>query len=622
MEKKNQQKQKKQQENQNPHHKEYGVLSNSVAAMQAMWGYSRKFPAWIALGFFCAPVVQYLWTFLSKLVIDLIVEEQKVSNLILLMAGVTLLQMVVTMLNDLYYTKYYLYIGARFRLMSQKNRKIMTIGFECLEDKDVLDCYQRAGNACNNNDQGVEGMMRALVNLLLVLPVVLVGILILGTVNGYLILGMLLCALLQFAVNNHTNKACKEKVWDPLAPWWRKHGYLSHTTSDFSAAKDIRMFGLREWLLKKYRKLNQERYEAQKTNARFWMAASTFSAFLWAGIQVATYAWLIAGVVKGECTIGNFSLYLTAAMTFFEYMNQMLSAIATLLARSREYDNFRSFMDLDTEKEEQGKQVPAYETYEFTFRNVSFRYPKAETYALENLNLTLKAGERLAVVGLNGAGKSTFIKLLLRLYEPTEGEILLNGVNIKEYNRKSYYGIFSVAFQEVRLFAFSLAENVSMKAPEQTDRSRAEHCLIEAGLGEKLQELERGVDTELLKVLHDDGIDLSGGEKQKLALARVLYKNAPVVVLDEPTAALDALAESRLYQDFDQLIGKKTAVYISHRLSSTQFCDHVAMFRAGKMIEYGTHEELLAGDGAYAEMFRVQAQYYVDVKEGEVAADV
>lgn len=270
---------------------------------------------------------------------------------------------------------------------------------------------------------------------------------------------------------------------------------------------------------------------------------------------------------------------------------------------------------------EEGEPVPDAKSYEFEFRNVSFRYPKSDTYALRNLSLTLSPGERLAVVGLNGAGKSTFIKLLLRLYEPAEGEILLNGVNINRYARGSYYRLFAPVFQDVQLFAFPLSENISMQEPLNTDKDRARECLIKSGLEDKLKTLPSGMDTEVLKVIYDDGTDFSGGEKQKIALARALYKDAPVVVLDEPTAALDALAESRLYQDFDKLIGERSAVYISHRLSSTQFCSHVAMFEEGELAEYGTHRELLEKDGAYARMFHTQAQYYVD-EAGEVAADV
>lgn len=195
-------------------------------------------------------------------------------------------------------------------------------------------------------------------------------------------------------------------------------------------------------------------------------------------------------------------------------------------------------------------------------------------------------------------------------------------MNVAKYSKTSYYRIFAPVFQEVNLFAFPLAENVSMKAPDSTDKRLAENCLENAGFGEKLKEIPNGVDTEILKVIYDDGTDLSGGEKQKLALARALYKDAPVVVLDEPTAALDALAESKLYGDFDKLIGGKTAVYISHRLSSTQFCNEVAMFKDGEMVELGTHKELLEQGGAYAEMFRIQAQYYVDSPEEEAMENV
>ena len=194
----------------------------------------------------------------------------------------------------------------------------------------------------------------------------------------------------------------------------------------------------------------------------------------------------------------------------------------------------------------------------------------------------------------------------------TEGEILLNGTNINRFRRKEYFTLFAPAFQNVEIFAFPISENVSMKRPEETDCELAEKYLEQAGLADKLAELKDGVHTELLKVLHDDGVDLSGGEKQKLALARALYKDAPIIVLDEPTAALDALAEYRLYKSFDEMIGKKSAVYISHRLSSTRFCDNIAMFVAGKLVEYGTHEALLAKKGAYAEMFEIQAQYYKD----------
>ncbi len=614
------------QEKKNPLHREHGVVKNIIFVFKNMIGYDKKLLLFIVLGAICEPLMRYFWSFLPKLILDLISANEGQKELLILMAGVTAFQLVLTMTTSYYqYGVGWRYIGARFYMMLKMNRKAMKIDFEHLEDPDVMDCYQKAQNACNDNNNGVEGMMRESTRLVESLTTVLLGIGILSTLNVWLVLLMVGIAFVNFLVVNRTNRITKMRVWDPLATWWRKRWYMQYETTNFDAAKDIRMFGLRGWLTNKYKELNKIRYEAQKVNAKFWFWTSVSGNIFWCASQILVYAWLIDAMVNRDLSIGNFTLYLASSATFFEYVSSLLNGMAGVLARNREIDDFRSFLDFDGgDKNQDGKVLERAESYEFVFENVSFKYPKAERYALKNLNLTLKAGERLAVVGLNGAGKSTMIKLLLRLYEPTEGRILLNGVDVREYNKESYYNAFAPVFQQVELFAFPMDENVSMKEPERTDGERAKECLFAAGLKEKVESLPNGRKTELLKIVYDDGVDLSGGEKQKLALARALYKDAPVVVLDEPTAALDALAEAKLYEDFDKLIGGKTAVYISHRLSSTQFCSHVAMFADGEMVEYGTHAELMEHDGAYAEMFKIQAQYYIEETEKaeqEVAAD-
>ena len=580
----------------------------------------RWFLVLIPIGMVCTPMLQYLWTFISKFVIDVITNEQGTGQLSKLLLIFIVLQLIAAMLNSYYDSNtWWRFIHARLRMIQKKNLKIMRINYEHLENPDVMDCYERAGQACNNNMNGVEGMMREGAEFLKSLAVVLVGLAIMGSLNLWMVLLVFAVTVLNFLFRNYTSRTAKKKVWDPLAPWWRKNQYMQNTTTDFAAAKDIRMFGLKDWLCDKYRDLAKVRCDAQRENERLWRNAGFAGAATWLVSQAGVYAYLICQVIQGNVTIGDFTMYTASFATFFNFINELLTHAGNLLACSREVDDFRSFLDFwGGDEEDGGIPVPKLDSYEFTFKNVSFRYPKAEAYALKNLNLTVKAGERLAVVGLNGAGKSTFIKLLLRLYEPTEGEILLNGVNIKDYNRHDYYQVFAPVFQTVELFAFPLAENISMQAPDETDAKKAEDCLQAAGLKEKLEALPKGVKTEVLKVIYDDGVDFSGGEKQKIALARALYKDAPVVVLDEPTAALDAVAESRLYEDFDKLIGGKTAVYISHRLSSTQFCNHVAMFSGGEMVEYGTHKSLLEQDGEYAKMFRIQAQYYME-ESGEEA---
>lgn len=605
----------------NPLHIEHSLMGNVGFILKYMIKVDKFFLALIPLGVLCSPVMQYLWTFISKFVIDMITGEGEVRQLLRMILVSAAVQTVSTMANTWFWGElWWRYIKTRFVMIRDKNYKVMSIDFECLEDPDLMDCYQKAGNAANNNMDGIEGMMREIVNFLQQVSVTAAGLLIMGRMNGYIMLLLIFMAALSAANGNHANKKAKRTIWDPMASWWRKSNYMENITTDAAAAKDIRMFGLKEWLAEKYRKLNLSRLEAFQKNAKLWTAACVINSILWAVCQLALYGWLVMAVAEKRITIGNFSLYIAAASSFFNSVSQMLGSINNLFARSREVDDFRSFLEFDGgDGAAKGRDVPKLPQYGFEFRNVSFRYPKSEQYALKNLNLVINAGERLAVVGLNGAGKSTFIKLLLRLYEPTEGEILLNGVNVREYSKKSYYALFSPIFQNVELFAFPLAENVSMKDPAHTDKERAAQKLALSGFQEKLDSLPKGVDTEILKVIDDEGVDLSGGEKQKLALARALYKDAPVVVLDEPTAALDALAESRLYEEFDRLIGGRTAVYISHRLSSTQFCHHVALFQDGELAEYGTHESLMEAGGGYAQMFRIQSQYYVDGYKEEAA---
>ena len=309
-------------------------------------------------------------------------------------------------------------------------------------------------------------------------------------------------------------------------------------------------------------------------------------------------------------------MYFSTISGFGDWMKGILEDIANIKAQSMYLDDMREFLEMkDSDEVENPIEIPKDDSYEIEFKNVSFKYPRTERYIYKNLSLKIKKGQRLAIVGINGAGKTTFVKLLCRLYEPTSGEILINGVNIKNFSKEEYFKVLSVVFQEIKTFAFSVAENVSLKDKENTDRSKVLKCIEKAGIKEKIDSLEKGIDTSLLKILDEDGVELSGGENQKLALARALYKNGKIVILDEPTSALDAVAEYNIYKGFDELIGEKTAIYISHRLASTKFCDVIAFFENGEVVEYGTHDELLSKNGKYSEMFNIQSQYYKEESE-------
>lgn len=602
-------------QNDDLYHKKFGLFNNVEYLLGEIKEHSKVLFIFFPIAFFVLALNRYIWSFLSKFIIDLVTKEGSVKSLLILIGVFSLLTLFIFLMQSFYYNKTWPnFILFRMKILMKKNYKVMTMPFEYYENPKILDCHQKALMAVSSNDSGIEGMTRELFYFVQQLGAVICGLILLGTMNILIVIGMSILAFTNFLITNNANRYNKKAIWDKLSTFWRKDSYMNFALADFSFAKDIRMYGIRKFLTQKFKKIQNERYQAEVQNARFWFWISFATTILWHLSQIGVYAYLIYRVVNHSLTIGNFSLYLASSFTFFGCISEMLNSVTTLLKKSREVDDFRSFMNLvNVENDSSGTlKVPVFDSYKFEFKNVSFKYPGEENYALKNLNITLNAGERLAVVGLNGAGKTTFIKLLLRLYEPTDGKIFLNGMDISQFDKESYYEIFSPVFQEVNLFAFSLSENVSMRELENTNEQNVKLCLQKAGLEEKVKSLSKGINTQILKIIYDDGIELSGGEKQKLALARALYKNSPVVVLDEPTAALDALAECKLYQDFNDLIGGKTSVYISHRLSSTKFCDKIAFFKDGKLCEYGTHNSLMKKKGDYAQMFKVQSQYYVE----------
>lgn len=600
-------------------HKDYGVVSNCIYILKRFRKYRPSLIFFIIMGAAAAASMSYIWSFIGKLVIDMIQASAGGGNimpLVRLVAATTAAELFIMWLNTVSTVKTGLgFTYVRLMIIKERIAKTLDMDYEALETPEMLDRLQKAKRATAGDWQGVQGMMTYMQVLFTQIISIIIAIIIMTSFEPLIILVIAVLSYIQFLYFEHIRKKDKKEMWDAMMPHWRKLEYMETVTTDFSYAKDIRLFGMKKFLAKKQKDVYDEELRHWIKSRQYWIYNSIFSHGISLVRQLIITGWLVYSVIAKDLSIGNFTLYLASAGAFSNAINEVLSALSALRERSAHTDDYRSFMDIPGDSGKDTIPVPKADKYVFTFENVSFKYKGQEKYALKNLNITVAAGEKLAVVGLNGAGKSTFIKLLLRLYDVTEGRILMNGTDIRRFNRAEYYRLFSPAFQDVTVFAFPMAENVSMSPPDETDKNKAEKCVREAGLGDKMDKLEKGIDTELLKVLYDDGVDLSGGEKQKLALARALYKGSDIIVLDEPTAALDALAEYRLYKSFNGLVGNRTAVYISHRLSSTRFCDRVAMFKDGEMTETGTHEELMAKNGDYAEMFRVQAQYYVEDRD-------
>lgn len=339
-----------------------------------------------------------------------------------------------------------------------------------------------------------------------------------------------------------------------------------------------------------------------------YSAASAAVSVLFTGV---VYAFVCLKALGGAFGLGAASQYLASTIKLSGSVSALIKACGDMRNNASFIQLVFDFLDIPNRMYQGSLTVEKRidRDYEIEFRNVSFQYPGSSAYALRNVSIKFRVGQRLAVVGMNGSGKTTFIKLLCRLYDPTEGEILLNGIDIRKYNYAQYLSVFSVVFQDFKLFPYELGQNIATAV--DYDARRAQQCLADAGFGKRLEELSQGLDTYLYKDFCKQGVDISGGEAQKIALARALYKDAPFIVLDEPTAALDPIAESEVYSSFDRLVGDKTAIYISHRLSSCRFCDDIAVFDGGRIIQQGSHDELVQNkQGKYHELWHAQAQYY------------
>lgn len=598
----------------------HSVFSNFAWSLKMLLKYSKA--AFFITALFI-PInigLRYLEIYLPSLVVSEITNGQTLNHSLLSIGIVMLLIMlgniIVQALGHIRNSTLGIY---RYKMTALVTRKQLSMFYQTYEQKEVRDLANRASNATQMWD-GVQPLTDIVYNGFGMLENLL-GYILFGSVISFAspwLVPILTVApivnILSVKAYNKWEYAHRSKMTDLN----QKLGHVEELPDDFAAAKDIRIYSMASWLRECYRDLSDQRSKWDRNVVKKSFLSRIADLVVILIRDGGAYALLIHMFYSGKIGIDEFVLYFAAISSFASWVGGIISCWNKANTVSLKLCDFREFVDYP---EYDGSGIAHAADHmnmipEIEFRNVSFRYKCAEQDTIHDLSLRIKSGEKLALVGLNGAGKTTLVKLLCGLYRPTSGEIFFNGIPLSDFKREDYYKLISPVFQEIRTAFFSLAETVSGKSTAETDLEKAETCMRQAGLGAKIDALPDGIHTKLNKKVHENGTELSGGEAQKLMLARALYKDAPLLILDEPTAALDPIAESKIYNEFNVMAKNKTSLFISHRLASTSFCDRIILLENGCITEEGTHQELMAANGTYKGLFDIQSCWYKEDMEG------
>lgn len=598
----------------------YSVFSNFAWSLKMLLKYSKA--AFFITALFI-PInigLRYLEIYLPSLAVSEVTNGQTLNHamistgmiMLLIMLGYIMIQALGHIRNSA--------LGIyRYKMTDLITRKQLSMFYQTYEQKEVRDLANRASIATQMWD-GVQPLT----------DIVYSGFGMIENLLGYILFGSVisfaspwLVPILTVApiVNILSVKAYDK--WEyahrsKMTDLNQKLGYVEELPDDFATAKDIRIYSMAAWLRECYRDLSEQRAKWDRTTVKKSFLSRIADLIVILIRDGGAYALLIHMFYIGDIGIDEFVLYFAAISSFVSWVGGIISCWNKANTVSLKLCDFREFVDYPEYDGSGAAKAADYMNTvpEIEFRNVSFRYDGAEQDTIHNLSLKIKSGEKLALVGPNGAGKTTLVKLLCGLYRPTSGEIFFNGIPLSDFKREDYYKLISPVFQEIRTAFFSLTETVSGKSMADTDMEKAESCIRQAGLGAKIDALPDGIHTKLNKKVNQNGTELSGGEAQKLMLARALYKDAPLLILDEPTAALDPIAESKIYTEFNVMAKNKTSLFISHRLASTSFCDRIILLENGNITEEGTHQALIAANGKYKELFDIQSCWYKDGMEG------
>lgn len=598
----------------------YSLYSN----WKYIYGELMKFsPKGVAVSFIEIPaklMVSLVMIYTPKIILDAIQKPATIQEFTMTIAVVTMI-LAVSFLLELYSRNTAAYCANAFIFTHMRSlwlNKTADMDYEAFVSEEGKQKAEKAREAIvGETRQGIGTYFPRFVMLL----INLVGFISYGAIVMTLH-PLTVPILLIFYILNLTGalqlEKKKQKSKDAIARANRKLNYIAYRTRGLEIGKDIRLYSMINWIRDKANGAKEEkiRTETKIANSQFFLnILNMVLVFIRDG---GAYTYLIYRILKGNITIGDFTLYFAAITGLGDWFSKMAASIGELAEANNYVMDFRSYIDIpDHLNREKKVDIPkTEEAVEIELENVSYSYNMKGGYVLKDINLHIGAGEKIAIVGANGAGKTTIVKLICGLIQPTEGRVMVNGTAISQFARDDYYKLFSAVFQDSGVLPVSIADNIALNVGEKKDYDRIEECILLAGLADKIHSLSQGLETHLIRHISEDATEFSGGEIQKLLLARALYKKAPIIILDEPTAALDPIAESRMYQSYNELTQNRTALFISHRLSSTRFCDRIILLSDKGIAEIGTHEELMEQNGKYAAMFRIQSQYYTKEQEG------
>lgn len=596
-------------------HTKYSLTRNLIFHLKS----AKKWNKWVCYFQFLEVLPNMSATFLGIWLPSLIVSQlQEKVSLEVLMTSIILLSlgMLVSNVIDTSMAQYLYRNGLSLTLYYDKLafEKTMRIDYDLLESKDVQKLVGNVWGTLRNEFAIRNSVTSMPVLIISMLSTVLYGGL-LCRVNSVLVLML----VLTIGVNVFLVKQVKDvhgKNHGELSKYTKAVSYINRHAMERSDGKDIRIYQMQDWFLEKYDDAvsNMDRIYG-KIHTQYFLRR-----FKELGLgfitELISYGYLAYLLVEGKLSVSSFVFSVGLVRTFSSSFSALIHRIQGLNTIHAFLTYMRELLDLPEKEQKEAINTDKTKGVEVVFRNVSYKYPEAELEVLSDINITIHAGEKLALIGLNGAGKTTFVKLLCGFYKPTKGEILVNGIPQSEYDRDEYMSLITALFQDSMLFPVTVDENLTGTTSTEMDKANLWHVLEMSGFGNRYESLPQGGETKLVREVHEDATDFSGGEKQKLLFARALYKKAPLMILDEPTAALDPIAENELYLRYGEAAKNRTTIFISHRLSSTRFCDRIALLEGAHILEEGTHEELMAKNGRYAELFELQSKYY---REGEVS---